>query len=174
MKLHVGSGPHAIPGWVNLDLNTFAGWERQPDICANVFKMPFRDGVFTHLYSGHLLEHLPFETAHEAVIEMRRVCAPDATLCFVGPCLDKAIATKQPQWLLDEIPRGWNAENDPEGFPHLWTATTPLTREVLERGGLSQIREVPITAVKLPEWPNTAPAFPPMVGMWQCSFLAKP
>src|SRR5262245_34268693 len=117
--LHVGSGPHYTPGWVNLDLNNHPsfdienGGKGQPDVQASVFDMHmFDDGTFDKLYCGHLLEHLPLFKAPDAVREMRRVCKDGATLCFVGPCMDKARATRQPQWLLDEIPRGWNAEGD--------------------------------------------------------------
>lgn len=177
MRLHVGSGPHYAIGWVNLDLNEFDGWEIQPDVQASVFDMPFKDNTVDKLYVGHLLEHLKWELVPDAVREMARVLRPTGTICVVGPCMDKALATGQPQWLLDEIPAGWNSDvNNPdglEGFPHLWTATTDLTREALELGGLSNIREVSIVDVHLPEWPNTAPGIPPLSGMWQCAFLAN-
>lgn len=179
MRLHVGSGPHYAIGWINLDLNP--DWDPplgvgKPDVLASVFDMHmFKDDTFDQVYCGHLLEHLVYEKAPEAVREMARVCKSDGTLCFVGPCMDKAIATKQPQWLLDEIPRGWDADNAPEGFPHMWTATTDLTRELLEISGLSNIREVGIETIKLPEWPNTAASHPPAgAGMWQVAFLANP
>lgn len=178
--LHVGSGPHRTEGWINLDLNNHPsfdvvnGGKGQPDILGSVFDIPFEDNTMDKCYVGHLLEHLKFELAPEAVKEMRRVLKPTGTICIVGPCMDKAIATNQPQWLLDEIPVGWNAENDPEGFPHLWTATTDLTRQVLELGGLSGIIEVGIETIHLPEWCNTATSDPRGgAGMWQCAFLAN-
>lgn len=92
--------------------------------------------------------------------------------------MDKAIATGQPQWLLDEIPAGWDDDaNNPlklEGFPHLWTATTSLTRQALELGGLQDITEYPINEIHLPEWANTAESDPiGGAGMWQCSFVCK-
>lgn len=179
-KLHVGSGPHYAPGWTNLDLNTYEAWDPahggkgQPDVLGSVFDMHmFEDETFDRLYCGHLLEHLEWDLVPDAIIEMKRVCKPDAVLCFVGPCAEKAIMTEQPTWLLNEIPRGWD-QSDKTGFPHLWTATTLLTKIALERGGLNNIEEVSITTIRLPEWPNTAPGVPPMSGMWQCAFLATP
>lgn len=179
-KLHVGSGPHYVEGWVNLDLNNFDGWAKQPDVLGDVFDMHmFEDDTFDRLYCGHLLEHLAWERVPEALREMSRVCKPDAVMCFVGPCLDKAKKTNQPQWLIDEIAVGWD---DPttnpdflEGFPHLWSATTDLTKEALELGGLVNIKEHPINTIKLPEWANTAPADPRSgAGMWQVAFTASP
>lgn len=179
MKLHVGSGPHYAEGWTNLDLNTLPEWDKanggkgNPDIIGSVFDIPLADDSVDKLYCGHLLEHLSIFKAPAAVREMRRVLKPTGEICIVGPCMDKARATKQPQWLLDEIPRGWDAEGSPDGFPHLWTATTELTRLVLVEGGLSNIREVSITEIKMPEWCNTAPGIPPLAGMWQVAFLAN-
>lgn len=179
MKLHVGSGPHYVDGWINLDLNNYDGWEKQPDVLASVFDMPFKDNTVDKLYCGHLLEHLKFELAPDAVKEMLRVLKPTGTLCIVGPCIDKAIATNQPQWLLDEIPAGWDSdETNPdklEGFPHLWTASTDLTREVLELGGATNIQEIPITEITLASgWANTAGSDPITgAGMWQVAFLAN-
>jgi hypothetical protein len=176
--LHLGSGPHYVKGWINLDLNTFEGWEHQPDILGSVYDMPMiPDGSMDKVYCGHLLEHLYWETVPSALEEIKRVMAPEGVLCVVGPCMDKAIATHQPQWLLDEIPAGWNDgttnPDELEGFPHRWTATTDLTREALETTfEKGKIREVPINHIKLPEWCNTAQSHPPAgAGMWQCSFL---
>lgn len=175
-RLHVGSGPHYAEGWTNLDLNNWHEWEKQPDVLASVFDMPFEDRSFDKVYCGHLLEHLKWEKVPDALVEMKRVLKPGVgTLCVVGPCMDKAIATDQPQWLLDEIPAGWNAEDDPEGFPHLWTATTTLTREALETTfDHRNIIEMPIEQIKLPEWPNTAVSEPASgSGMWQCAFIVR-
>lgn len=177
--LHLGSGPHYVQGWINLDLNTFDGWERQPDVLGSIFDIPFEDESMDKVYAGHILEHLKFELVPDAVRESLRVLKPTGTLCVVGPCMDKARATKQPQWLLDEIPAGWDSdETNPqklEGFPHLWTATTALTRERLEAGGAKNIREVPITEITLKNgWANTAESDPITgAGMWQCAFLAQ-
>lgn len=171
--LHLGSGPHYVQGWINLDLNDWEGWEHSPDVLGSVYDMPvIPDASMDKVYCGHLLEHLVWETVPKALKEIKRIMAPGGVLCVVGPCMDKAIATRQPQWLLDEIPAGWNGEGMPDGFPHCWTATTDLTREALETTfDHDKIVEVPITQISLPEWCNTAPAYRPMVGMWQVSFL---
>lgn len=172
--LHVGSGPHAHSEWVNLDLNSIPEWEVQPDILASVFDMPFGDDSMDKVYLGHVAEHLEFfEEVPRALREIKRVLAPFGVLCVVGPCLEKAVQTKQPTWLLEEVTRGWDT-HDLTGFPHLWSATTLLTRVALETTFDScKIHEVPITDITLPEWPNTAPASPPMIGMWQCAFLVE-
>ncbi len=170
--IHAGSGPHYMEGWLNFDMNTWEAWEKQPDVLCSIYDMPFKTGQAEKFYCGHILEHLVWETVPDALLEVKRVMAPGGVLCVVGPCMDKAIATGQPQWLLDEIPAGWNGEGVPDGFAHRWTATTALTRKALETTfDAEKILEVPITAVHLPHWPNTAPSIPPVCGMWQCAFL---
>lgn len=173
--LHVGSGPHYADGWLNLDLNNHPSFPKQPDILASVFDMHMiEDGSIDKLYCGHLLEHLRWdEEVPMALREMKRVLSPEGVLCVVGPCIEKAILTNQPAWLLNEIPRGWDKEDDPEGFPHRWTACHLLTRIALEKVfEPNKVKEVGIETIHLPEWPNQAESHPPAgAGMWQCSFL---
>lgn len=80
LKLHLGSGGHALPGWVNLDVHP-------APLCWNVhWGLPFADGAATHVFVSHLLEHLFFP--HEAgafLAELRRVLAPGGRVRIIVP-----------------------------------------------------------------------------------------
>ncbi len=80
LKLHIGCGGHALPGWVNLDVHP-------APLCWNVqWGLPFADGTATHAFVSHLFEHLFFP--HDAMaflVELRRVLAPGGRLRLVVP-----------------------------------------------------------------------------------------
>lgn len=159
MKLNVGSGPHPAEGWVNLD--PFA----PADVKGDIFALPFRDEVFTHIYLGHVLEHIEFTSVPRALREVRRVSQPSAHVAIVGPCMNRAIKTKQPEWLLEQIKAG--GRKGQPGEDHLWTPTESLTLVCAISGGLLDTQIVPVSTVTRPEWPN------PNTDPWQCAILAR-
>ena len=170
-KLHIGSGPHYAEGWINLDLNNHPDWDKQPDVLASVYDMPFEDGEIDRAYAGHILEHLVWNELPSALKEIKRVMADGGILCVVGPCIEKALRTKQPEWLIENILK--SETDDGTGFGHQWTATTLLTQVALETVfPKDSIQEVSIATIKKPEWPNAAESNPRTgSGMWQCAFL---
>lgn len=73
LKLHLGCGPRAMPGWVNIDAfeqpNLNLRWDlRDP--------FPCRDGVAELIYSEHVLEHLDRGDADRLLVELRRLLQP--------------------------------------------------------------------------------------------------
>ncbi|MGL6290208.1 MAG: aspartyl/asparaginyl beta-hydroxylase domain-containing protein [Silanimonas sp.] len=80
LKLHVGCGGHALPGWVNLDVHP-------APLCWNVhWGLPFADGAATHVFVSHLFEHLFFP--HDAMAflaELKRVLAHGGRVRIVVP-----------------------------------------------------------------------------------------
>lgn len=60
LKLSLGCGPNAKPGWLNIDLCD-PGADVQLDLREH---WPFPDGSVSHIYSEHLLAHFEF---HEEV-----------------------------------------------------------------------------------------------------------
>jgi hypothetical protein len=160
-SLNVGSGPHycPLPGWVNLDLHH----QYAPDVKATVFAIPFRDGIFSKAYMGHFLEHLEWESIPDALAEVRRVLCSDAQVVAVGPCIERAIRTNQPDWLLREICQGIEGP----GRVHKWTPTELLTRLALEQGGFVKVRPISLERTLRPRWPNTVP------DPWQCALAAR-
>jgi SAM-dependent methyltransferase len=74
-----------VPGWTNVDL--YAGGNVRGDATC----LPFPDGVFDRVLLSHVLEHIPWEQAPQAVSEARRVTRPGGLVCLRGPdCLASA------------------------------------------------------------------------------------
>jgi predicted SAM-dependent methyltransferase len=103
LRLHLASGFHAKPGWVNIDLIEGADLQldlRQP--------LPFPDGSASQIYSEHFFEHLSYtgfadslareiETADSPspalslLRECRRVLAPGGRLDIVVPDAERTL-----------------------------------------------------------------------------------
>jgi predicted SAM-dependent methyltransferase len=56
LKLNLGCGPNARPGWLNIDLFE-PGADLQLDLRED---WPFPDGTVSHIYSEHVFEHFEF------------------------------------------------------------------------------------------------------------------
>lgn len=90
LKLHIGCGAHALPGWVNLDVHP-------APLCWNVhWGLPFADGAASHVFVSHLFEHLFFP--HDAMAflgELKRVLAPGGRVRLVVPDVAQLIDAYQ-------------------------------------------------------------------------------
>lgn len=162
---NLGPGNHYAEGWLNCDKYDLPHHERRPDLMADVLEgIPLADGSFSKVFASHVLEHLPFDRAHEAVTECWRLLAPGGRLAVVGPCIELAIRTGQPDWLLRDI----RVHPTPEmpGLGHEWTPTATLTLGVVYAGtgGIGEL--VDVATITPPEWPN------PSTAPWQCAILA--
>lgn len=156
--LNVSSGEHYCPDWVNFDLLP----QTRLDLRANLFALPFPAATFTKVYVGHTLEHLAWDDIPAALGELRRVMTPAGELMVVGPDIERALLTNQPQWLLNAI-----VVDGPQSGPggHKWTGTGLLTRLAV-CPVFPDAHEVPIETVTKPTWPN------PTTVAWQCAVLA--
>lgn len=147
MRLNVGCGNHPAAGWVNLDATA----ELRPQVVATALALPFATGAATHVYLGHVLEHLSWQQAAAAVVEAARVAA-GGELMLVGPDLDRAeamvAAGTQPASVIDGIVHGagrW------AGDVHLWTCREARLVELLTLAGLYP-EPIPVERVGEP-WP---------------------
>ena len=82
-KLHIGSGPQILPGWVNIDNVRYRGVDRVFDVTKG---LPFRD--VRYIFAEHFIEHLDFHDAMYLMRECRRVLADDGVLRLSTPNLD--------------------------------------------------------------------------------------
>lgn len=160
MKLNLASGLHptGLPGWLNVDLP----WDgvTGADVYGDAFALPFRCGAFDAAYLGHVLEHVPWGMLPVMLGEVRRVLHHGAPLAVVGPDIDKAVETGQPDWLLRAI------DTLGEGAGgHKWVATEALTVDAM-RTVFPNTRPVPVASIDAPDWPNVSTA------PWQCAALA--
>ena len=160
MNLNVGSGVHPAPDWINIDLNAPDDWE--VDVVASAMDLPFENGVADRVYFGHTLEHLSYnEDAVQALREAWRTLKVGGLVGVVGPAMDLAIETKQPEWLIDAIkitpvPDDYVYDSDtPAGLGHLWEANVQNTLDLV-RSVFPNALVVPVAQVcRDTGWPNT-------------------
>ena len=89
LRLHLGSGTHAIPGWISVDLLV------RSDILT--MRLPrglkrFADGSVRYIYTSHFLEHIVYpDEAQEFAKQCYRVLAPGGAIRIVVPGIEKII-----------------------------------------------------------------------------------
>lgn len=140
----------------------------QPDIQASLLDpLPASIKDVTHVYLGHVLEHLPFFQITGALARLWARCAPGAQIAIVGPDCDKAreMDRRAQLWgiALNDILHGagrW--AND----VHLWESTPERLTTLLERSGVHSTRVVDINSVELQPFPVTSYV------AWQCAVVA--
>lgn len=88
MRLHLGSGPVILPGWVNIDVRPYPGVDRVLDVRDG---LPFEN--VSHIFAEHFIEHFELEDALRIVRECRRVLSDDGVLRLTTPNLDWVWAT---------------------------------------------------------------------------------
>lgn len=85
MKLHIGSGPVYMEGWVNIDISD----AHKTDICADVLTLDFKD--VDVIYSCHCLEHLSVVDADKAFKLFYQWLKPDGIFRLSVPSLELAV-----------------------------------------------------------------------------------
>ena len=120
MQLHLGSGPRAVPGWLNVDKSRVAAVSRIPPIVAVLSHLgvisdqqrmtrwpravirrdltkafPWRSGSVRAIYSSHMLEHLERTQAYDFLEECFRVLASGGVIRLVLPNLGAAVERYQ-------------------------------------------------------------------------------
>jgi len=90
-QIHLGCGPHVLPGWANIDLSASPGVIR----CDLSYPLPIRSGCIRFIFHEHLLEHLPSNDARGLLRECRRVLAPDGVLRISTPDLRRLVQAYQ-------------------------------------------------------------------------------
>lgn len=99
LRLHIGCGQSAIPGWINIDVQALPGVDEVVDVRGGI---PFQDAA--SIYAEHFLEHLALEEGLAYLAECRRALAPEGILRVSTPNLDWVLAThyRYGQWPSEE------------------------------------------------------------------------
>ena len=136
--LNVGCGPYYADGWVNTDV--FSNEYVRPDVVVDQGgKLPFDDDYFDAVYMGHVLEHMPWESVHNFLLEINRVVKPGYPVLVVGPDIFRILVKwrdGQVNWLavVESIEHAdWVADVDTPGLrppspnagpaaPHYWNS----------------------------------------------------
>ena len=82
-KLHVGSGPVLLEGWINVDNQPYRGIDRVLDIREGI---PYSDLEF--IFAEHFIEHLAYDDAMKFLRDCRRALVDDGVLRLTTPNLD--------------------------------------------------------------------------------------
>jgi predicted SAM-dependent methyltransferase len=82
-KLHLGCGPLAMPGWVNIDNARYPGVDKVLDVTRG---LPYKDVSF--IFAEHFIEHIAYPDAARLLRECRRVMNDDGVLRLSTPNLD--------------------------------------------------------------------------------------
>jgi predicted SAM-dependent methyltransferase len=82
-RLHIGSGPQILNGWINIDNVNYSGVDRVLDVTK---ELPFKDVAF--VFAEHFIEHLAYTDAAALMLECRRVLQDDGVLRLSTPNLD--------------------------------------------------------------------------------------
>ena len=97
MRLHIGSGPHHLDGWVNIDSVEYPGVDKVLDVTTG---LPFEDVSF--IFAEHFIEHLHYRDAAFLLHECRRVLRDDGVLRLSTPNLDWVWASHYRRVLTEE------------------------------------------------------------------------
>jgi SAM-dependent methyltransferase len=82
VRLHLGCGPHRLPGWVNVDIAAPTA-DLRVDVRAG---LPFDDDSVDAVYIAHLLEHVEYPVeALDVLRECARVLRPGAPVRVAVP-----------------------------------------------------------------------------------------
>jgi predicted SAM-dependent methyltransferase len=90
LKLHIGSGPYVLDGWINLDIFP-------AQLSTNVlWGLPFTNGQCRYVFLSHLLEHLFYPTDASALLgDIHRILAPGGVVRIVVPDIAQCIEAYQ-------------------------------------------------------------------------------
>jgi predicted SAM-dependent methyltransferase len=87
LRLHLGCGPHYLPGMINVDGNI----RRRKDVWVDLRnRLPFPDRSAGLVYCAHTLEHFYPDEALRLLGEMRRVLGDDGVVRVAVPSLEHA------------------------------------------------------------------------------------
>ena len=102
MKLELGAGPDAAPGYLHTDIRRLPG----VDVVCTSARLPFADGALAEVYGRHTLEHCTASEGRDVVAECLRVLQPGGTVYVVVPNVEAHVW----QWVTG------NREHSQAGF----------------------------------------------------------
>jgi SAM-dependent methyltransferase len=85
LRLNLGCGPQAAPGWLNCDLRDAPGVSVRADLRRG---LPFADATFDCIAAIHVLQDLAWPELAPALAELRRVLKPGGVLRLALPDRD--------------------------------------------------------------------------------------
>jgi predicted SAM-dependent methyltransferase len=88
LKVHLGSGPINIQGWINVDARDY----EHVHLVSNGFDLhEFADGGIAEIYLCHVLEHFSFKEAEALLKSLKIKLRPGGVIRISVPCFDSLI-----------------------------------------------------------------------------------
>ncbi len=87
-KLQIGAGQFPTEGWINTDLDPTVGVV----FLDATRRLPFADATFDYVFSEHVIEHVPHDTARALLAECHRVLKPGGRIRIATPDLGRLAA----------------------------------------------------------------------------------
>ncbi|MFL6248414.1 MAG: class I SAM-dependent methyltransferase [Thermoanaerobaculia bacterium] len=103
VQLHLGCGPLALEGWINIDNQPYAGIDFRWDLARGI---PFRNARY--VFAEHFVEHLSYQQGADFTRECRAALRDDGILRLSTPNLDWV-------WLVSYRPHAWTHEDQALG-----------------------------------------------------------
>jgi hypothetical protein len=163
VRLNLGCGDWYSPDWTNVDFGTTYRVDERVDLTRD---LPAHWHDVTHVYAGHVLEHLHVGDALDLLEELRLRMAPFGQIMVVGPDIDIALQMKDAGTL--DIPMEsllYGAARWP-GDEHQWACTAGDLVAMLDHTGWGEATPMKIDDVPA-EWPVAVRG-----PQWQCAVSA--
>lgn len=134
MKLNLGSGDRYADGWINVDYGTPHQCDERIDLRD---ELPWHD--VTHVYAGHVLEHLEIDDCLKMLTRLRGCMHPaGGLLMVVGPDVELAkqmIADGTFDATYHSLESLYEGAHRWSGDEHRWGCTGAMVEQLLRDAG---------------------------------------
>jgi predicted SAM-dependent methyltransferase len=133
VQLHLGSGPVALPGWINIDNLPYPGVDMVWDLALGI---PFRDAKY--IFAEHFIEHLSLAHAEQFARNCRAALRDDGILRLSTPNLDWVWRTSYDSG--DALRDCFVANRAFHGWGHQFLYNFPVLENLLHDAGFETVR----------------------------------
>jgi predicted SAM-dependent methyltransferase len=139
LQLHLGCGPLALDGWINVDNQPYAGIDFRWDLSRGI---PFRNARY--IFAEHFIEHLSYQQGAEFARGCRAALRDDGILRLSTPNLDWV-------WTIAYRPAQWTSEDEAlsdcfvvnrafRGWGHQFIYNLTTLTALLQNAGFANVR----------------------------------
>jgi len=158
MQVNLGCGDRYVNRWWNVDVAT-CPWPKD-EVVDLTGELPWPDGSLTHVYAGHVLEHIEWADAVQLLNRLQPKLMYGGELMIVGPDCDVAERLLGPTGsdefgaTLDSLVNGGHRW---PGDEHRWRCTLDKMLQLLAHTRWTKIRQVDMQHVVEEGWPVADP-----------------
>lgn len=153
MKVNVGCGRHVLDGWTNVDIQRSQFAHRDPEIFADLRKIPLPDECADEVMAIHVFEHFYLWECPDVIAEWRRLLKPGGILALELPnvvkCCEniiKGIGIEGGGKHADQLGL-WGLYGDPQHqdpyMGHRWGWSPQTLTKFLAEHGFMKMKEEP-------------------------------